>query len=78
MVSSMTKAYNSFFFYIKPFFANNCFKYCKWLKSSIWAIDEILRGTTTSAKCGLESIGKEGLLHTYQNSRTRALPSDAV
>ena len=41
-------------------------------------MDGTLTGTTIPCQSGPGSNGNEGILHTPQTSKTRALPSDAV
>ena len=56
----------------------NGFKYSKSVNSSIWLIDRIWTGTTTSGQSGSGSNGKEGVLHIPQSSMTGDLPSDGL
>ena len=56
----------------------NGFKYSKWLKSSIWFIDETLTSTTTLGKSGPGSNSNEEVLHIPQSPRTVVSSSNAV
>ena len=49
----------------------------KWLKGSLWHIDETLTGATTPEQSGVRSKGNEVVLYISQSSRTGASPSDA-
>ena len=48
----------------------NCFKYYKWLKSSILPTGRTLISTSTLGQCAPGSNGNEGVLHILQSSRT--------
>ena len=46
-------------------FANNGFKYRKWLNISIWTIDRTWTGANTLGQCKPENNGNEGLVGFY-------------
>ena len=50
----------------------------KFLNSTIWSIDETLRGFTTPGESGLRSNGTEEVLHISQIPTTGASLLDAV
>ena len=56
----------------------NCFKYSKWLSSSIWPIVGTLTDTPTLGQSEPGSNGNKGILHIPQNSKTEASSSDGL